>query len=284
MPSIAVTGAAGRLGRQVTALIAESHEHVVALTRRPLAPARGISVRVAPYEDRPTLRAALTDVDTLVLVSSDGPSEKVVHHHLNLIDAAVAAEVDHLIVLSSEDADLESPFCYAVVNALTEKAARETGLGLTIARASLFSEFFLLLVNGATVQGELRLPAADGRIGLVSRTDVGRCLAAYARKIPTGAVHHLTGPASLDMNEVAAALGVRHVPISESEYVGKLAGREQPWWIYAYASMFASIREQRWARVSNEVEQVIGDAAEGFGRVLERMRKLSPEPPWSARR
>lgn len=270
MASIAVTGAAGRLGRQVTALLAESEKHVVALTRRPLPPACGVSVRVAPYEDRPTLRAALTDVDTLVLVSSDGPSEKVMHHHLNLIDAAVAAQVDHLVVLSSEDADLESPFCYAVVNALTENAARETGLGLTIVRASLFSEFFLRLVKGAAVKGELRLPAADGRLGLVSRTDVGRCMAAYARTIPTGVVHHLTGPASLDMNEVAAASGVRYVPISESEYVEKLAGREQPWWIYAYASMFASIREQRWARVSNEVERVTGDAPEGFGRALAR--------------
>lgn len=113
----------------------------------------------------------------MVLVSSDGPSEKVVHHHLNLIDAAVAAEVEHVVVLSSVDSDLGSPFCYAVVNALTEKAARASGLGLTVVRASIFSEFFVGLITDAMVHGELRLPAADGRVGLVSRTDVGRCLA-----------------------------------------------------------------------------------------------------------
>lgn len=74
------------------------------------------------------------------------------------------------------------------------------------------------------------------------------------------------------MSEVAAATDFRYVPVSESEYVKNLAGREQPWWIYAYASMFASVREKRWAIVSNEVERVTGDAPEGFGRVLERLR------------
>ena len=271
MPGIAVTGAAGRLGGQVVESLAASRRDVVALTRRPVAMATGISVRVSPYEDPSSLRRALSDVDTLVLVSSDGPSEQVVHHHLNLIRAAVAAEVEHVVLLSSIDADLASPFCYAVVNALTEEAARASGLTVTVARASIFAEFFVGLVRGATVNGELRLPAGDGRIALVSRTDVGRCLAELARRESAGAVHHLTGPASLSLDEVAAASGASYVPVSEAEYVEHLAGSEQPWWIYAYASMLASVRDQRWDLVSDEVERLTRAAPESFGHVLERL-------------
>jgi hypothetical protein len=33
---------------------------------------------------------------------------------------------------------------------------------------------------------------------------------------------------------------------------------EDPWWIYAYSTMFASIRGQRWAAASDEVHRLTG--------------------------
>jgi len=36
------------------------------------------------------------------------------------------------------------------------------------------------------------------------------------------------------------------------------AAGEDPWWMYAYSTMFASIREQRWAAVSGEVHRLTG--------------------------
>lgn len=33
---------------------------------------------------------------------------------------------------------------------------------------------------------------------------------------------------------------------------------EDPWWMYAYSTMFASIREQRRAAVSDEVRRLTG--------------------------
>ncbi len=81
------------------------------------------------------------------MVSSDGESALVLAHHQNLIEAAVGAGVSHVVALSSLDADLRSPFCYAVTNALTEQMLRDAGVGFSIARASIFTEFFL---NGHT--------------------------------------------------------------------------------------------------------------------------------------
>ncbi len=118
MTRIAVTGARGRLGGQVVELLSSRDGvDVVGLTRA-----------VAEYDDRPALTAALKGVDTLVLVSSDGEAERVLQHHLNVVDAAAANDVRHVVALSSVDVDLDSPFCYARVNALTEQALHDTGL------------------------------------------------------------------------------------------------------------------------------------------------------------
>ncbi|MGW6291269.1 NAD(P)H-binding protein [Streptomyces sp. NPDC055058] len=91
---VAVTGAAGGLGGRVVGLLAGRGDvDVVAMTRRSLPagafPAR-VAVAVADYADPPALRAALKGVDTLVLVSSDGPDARMLMHHRNLVAAAEA--------------------------------------------------------------------------------------------------------------------------------------------------------------------------------------------------
>jgi len=245
MTRIAVTGARGRLGSQVVRLLGgREGVEVVGVTRA-----------VADYDDPPALVAALTGVDVLVLVSSDGEAERVLQHHLNLAEAAAANAVAHVVALSSVDVDVDSPFCYARVNALTERALLDTGCSVTAVRASIFSEFFDGLVDLATVDGAARLPAADGRVALVPREDVGRALAACALA-PTPTAYDVTGPASLSMDEVAAARGLTYVPVSEAEFAAHLAGRETPWWSYAYTSMFASIREQRWDVVTEALARL----------------------------
>ena len=250
MTRIAVTGARGRLGGQVVELLGGRDEvEVLGLTRA-----------VADYDDRPALTEALAGVDALVLVTSDGEAERVLQHHLNVADAAAANGVGHVVALSSVDADLDSPFCYARVNALTERALADRGLVVTAVRASIYSEFFETLVDGARVDGELRLPAEEATVALVAREDVGRCLAACAL-LPPDAPYDVTGPAALDMAAIAAARGVAYVPVSEAEFASALALRETPWWAYAYTSMFASIREHRWEAVTDAVEKLTGEPA-----------------------
>jgi NAD(P)H dehydrogenase (quinone) len=73
-----------------------------------------ISVAAADYADLAALRRALRGIDTLVFVSSDGETAQLLIHHHNVVQAAVEGGVAHIIALSSLDADLESPFCYAV--------------------------------------------------------------------------------------------------------------------------------------------------------------------------
>jgi NAD(P)H dehydrogenase (quinone) len=275
---IAVTGAGGRLGGQVVdLLVADAKHEVVAIARRePASPRTDVHGAVADYSDARALRAALQGVDTLVFVSSDGPVAQVISHHHEVIRAAADSGVGHVVALSGLDADPRSPFCYAVSYAYTEQLLRDSGCAFSIARASIYSEFFLgFLTRAAATGGGLRLPAGDGRISLVSRSDVGRCMAALATAPPTAGAVPITGVESLAVAAIAAAAEhewrtpIEYVEVTPHEYVEELArAGEDPWWTYAYSTMFASIREQRWSATSDAVGELTGAPALVLRRVL----------------
>ena len=127
---IAVTGAGGTVGGQVVGLLAAEPEHgVVGLARRELRLSPAPTV-VADYADVAALRAALSGVDTLVFVSSDGEAAKVLVHHENVVRAAAESGVGHVVALSGLDADVRSPFCYAFTYGRTEEALRASGCGV----------------------------------------------------------------------------------------------------------------------------------------------------------
>jgi len=266
---IAVTGAGGQIGGQVVRLLAAEQTHqVVALSRRVLPSGRwpaGVSARAADYADPEALSTALRGADTLVFISSDGPVAQVMVHHHNVIRAARAGGAAHIVALSGLDADPSSPFCYAVSYGYTERLLAESGCPVSIVRASIYSEFFIGFLSRSRVRGQVRLPAANGRISLVSRADVARCLAALATRPASGRHHDITGPESLDL-ATASVLAARewgtaleYVGITPAEHCVEMAmAGEDPWWMYAYSTMFASIREQRWAAVSDEVHRLTG--------------------------
>lgn len=268
---IAVTGGTGRIGGRVVQLLEQTGRHdVVAL-----------SSRTAPYDEPSRLRTALTGVDTLVFVSSDGEAARVVVHHRNVLQAATDCRVGHVVFLSGLDVAADSPFCYAFTNRDTEQLLRSAGLPYSILRAGLFAEFFLDLIRscGAGVpNGEVALPAADGRVSLVAREDVAQCLAALALAGPTNRHHDVTGPESLLVGEVAAAAGHRFTEATPAQFASTLARlSEETWWIHAYSSMFDSIRQHRWQTVSSGVAQLTGRRSLSLSEVLDSRDLSTPQ-------
>jgi NAD(P)H dehydrogenase (quinone) len=159
-----------------------------------------------------------------------------------VLAAAQDCGIGHVVLLSGVDADVDSPFCYAHTNGVTERWLRGSGMEFSIARATLFDEFF----TGLLRQTGFRLPMADGRITLISRAEVAESLARLALSPPTGTHHELTGPQTYTLGSLYGT------DVTPAEFIAERArAGEEPWWIYAYASMFESIRQQRWARVTS---------------------------------
>jgi NAD(P)H dehydrogenase (quinone) len=261
---IAVTGGTGRIGSRVVQLLADTGRHEVV----------ALSSRTAPYDDQSALRSALEAFDTLVFVSSDGEAARVIVHHRNVLQAATDCGIGHVVLLSGMDAALDSPFCYAFTNGDTERLLGASGRPYSIVRASLFAEFFLGLMRQVSTggpEGTVALPAADGRVSLVAREDVARCLAALALGEPTNRHHDVTGPDSLTVGAIAAAAGYRYTDTTPAEYAGTLLRLgEEPWWTYAYTTMFDSIRQGRWEATSDAVINLTGRPPVSLPHVLTR--------------
>ncbi|MEV0177523.1 NAD(P)H-binding protein [Streptomyces sp. NPDC050803] len=272
--SIAVTGASGNVGGAVVkGLVDAGRTDVVALVRDPSrVPGfqRVAEVRRADYGSREEFGEALGGVGTLVFVSSDGEAATTLIHHGNVLNAAVSAGVEHVVYLSILDLEEESPFCFAPLHRETERMLHDLGLSHTVVRSSVYSEFFSRWVLTSTSTGELALPMGDGKVSLVSRDDVSRCLVECAVRRP-GSLVKATGRQSYalpELADLAARLGTRPIKptdIDPVEFCVRLLQQGvTPWWTYAFSSMFESVREQRFAEVTADITSLTGRNPVGF--------------------
>ncbi|WP_205325100.1 NAD(P)H-binding protein [Glycomyces sp. YM15] len=277
---IGITGATGGVGSGVIRhLLAAGRDDLVALARRPEAVAPGIAARRADYDDPASLTAALRGLDTLVMVSSDGTAETMTRHHRNVI-AACPADV-RIVYTSIIDIAPDSRFYYSPGHRETEGLLADRPHCL--ARTSVFADFFAATwldvpFDHAARDGELALPLGDGAPGtsFCTRDDVSRALAAAASARIEG-VLELTGPEALTGDQIAAAAGealgepVRYRAIDDADYRARLAADGEPaWLIEAYASMFRSVREGRFAAASGDIERLTGTPPTTLAAYLRR--------------
>ena len=277
--TVAVTGATGRLGSRVVARLLGAHRPVIALARRPavIPPRRDLLARFADYDDPPSLSAALTGVDTLVFISSDGVAESMGRHHEHVVAAAIQAGVRRVVYTSIIDDRPDSRFYYAAVHRATEARLAASRRQRLIARTSIFADFFLdTWLVPALRAGELAVSAGGGTMSLVTCDDVAAALAVAARSEREGVIR-LTGPEALtaaQLTEIASAVAGRPLanrPLDDAGYRRRLAAERTPdWLIEAYTSMFTSVRQGRFAAVSPDVETLTGHPASSFASFLSR--------------
>lgn len=276
---VAVTGAAGAIGSQVVGLLAADGVPVTALVRDARRAHPSATAAVVDYADRASLDAALQGADTLVFIGSDGRADRVLAHHHNILRAATAAGVRRIVLLSSQDADADSPFCYAPVYADTEVQLAESCPEPVVLRAGLYAEFFGRWVLDAARSGELALPT-QAPVAPIGRADVASALA-NAAVGTSSLLATITGPAAFDLDALAALasrLGGRQVRASTNtwdEFRHRLieTGTDS-WWSYAFTSLFESIDQGRFAEVTPDLTAIIGRMPESFEEVL---RRGSPE-------
>jgi NAD(P)H dehydrogenase (quinone) len=273
--TIGVTGATGGVGSGVVRhlLARPDPPPVVAIARRPesVPEAARPAARKADYDDPASLRAAVAGIDTLVFVSSDGVDEVMQRHHEHVVDAAIHAGVRRVVYTSILDVSADARFYYSPIHRETEARLSSSDIETCFARTSIFDEFFLeTWIAPALVAGTLALPAGEGGMSLITREDTARALADAAASNLEG-VLELTGPAAITADEVAritqaeAGRTLRYEDVDDDAYRRRLGEQGEPGWlIEAYASMFTSVREGRFATVSTGVTQLTGRPPDRF--------------------
>ena len=236
VPSVAVTGATGRLGGRVARRLADLGIAPRLLVRDPSrAPdLPGSELARAPYDDAGAVRQALTGVDTVLMVSASETPDRV-DQHREFLDAAAAAGVGHLVYVSFVGAAADATFTLARDHWATEEHLRDRLPRWTVLRDSLYADFVPALVGE---DGVIRGPAGDGRVAPVAQDDVADAAVTVLRDpaAHAGATYDLTGPEALTLTEVAATLTevtgrpVRYHPETVAEAYASRASYGAPDW------------------------------------------------------
>lgn len=283
--TIAITGAAGHLGRLTAQLVLDrvSADEVVLVTRRPdeiadLADA-GATVRQGDFDDPASLAGAFEGCERMLLISTGVLGNRVAQHTA-AIDAAAASGVGHVVYTSGENAGGILPLVVAHEHGATEQAIRDRGLRCTALRNGLYAEFQVGAAGRAFASGRLVHNNGDGRTAYVSRED---CAAAAAAVLTTDGhedrVYDITGPELVSQADLAALVAeitgrpVEALAIDDEAAVQALVDVGlPPEMARAYASFGTAIREGLLNTVSNAVHDLTGRKPRTLREVLEAHR------------
>lgn len=236
---IAITGAAGQLGRLVIEelLKTTAPETLVAVVRHPAKvsdlAARGVQVRQADYGDEAALSAALQGVEKLLLISSSEVGQRAAQHS-NIINAAAGANVQLIAYTSLLHAD-RSALGLADEHIATEKMLAASGVPYVLLRNGWYVENYLASLPPALQHGVFIGSAGDGKIAAAPRADYA---AAAARVITAngqdGKVYELAGDNGWTLEELAAEISrqsgkpVVYQNLSEADFTTALLGAGLP--------------------------------------------------------
>lgn len=233
---ILVTGATGQLGRLVIAelLSCVPPGRLVASVRKASAGAelaeRGVELREADYEDRPSLDAALAGIGRVLLISSNAVGQRVPQHR-NVIDAARRAEVELIAYTSILRADT-NPMQLASEHRETEALIGGSGLPHVFLRNGWYTENYTRSIADAVQHGVVLGSAGDGRISAAARRDYAAAAARVllAEPPPASKAYELAGDSAFTMSDYAAEVArqsgrpVAYRNLPEADYKAALQG------------------------------------------------------------
>ncbi|WP_186203899.1 NAD(P)H-binding protein [Burkholderia gladioli] len=217
-PSFAIAGATGRVGAELTRLLAEDPVELLALTRRPEAAVLPAGVRAVGVDfERPAgLPATLQGVERLFIAQGSSPNQ--VANEIALIDAAVAAGVRHVVKLSAMGpATRLYPMAWHMP--IEAHLARQP-IASTVLRPSAFTSL-LLRAGPLVAAGEWGGAVGSGRTNFVDTRDVAAAARAALFEEVDGEsqlVYHLTGPRAWTVDEIARELsGLLDRPVAYAQ-------------------------------------------------------------------
>jgi uncharacterized protein YbjT (DUF2867 family) len=269
---VLVVGATGHVGREVVRKLKEGGHRVRVMTRDVArAGALGVSsgeVAVGDLRDPASLPAAVAGVRKAYYATPD-PEDNVAMLE-NFLAAAKAAGVKHVVRLSARSADVNSKDDLARRHGLAERALERSGLAWTHIRPSWFMQMMFEYAPG----GRMELPGGKGRIGWIDTRDIADlAVAALTRPGHDGTCHTISGPEALGYGDLARMMSEAtgrdfvYVDMTPEDYrVHALARGEEAWYVDLVLQLYANIRADRYADISDEFEKVMGRPATTFAQ------------------
>jgi len=269
--SIVVTAATGHLGRLIVeALLRDGTpaDQIVAggrdLEKVGDLADRGVAVAVIDYNDPDSMAAAFAGADSLMLVSSGTPGNRVAEHAA-AIDAAKAAGITH-IVYTSAPAATTSELALAPEHKGTEEYLQASGIPFTVLRNNWYTENYTSTAKQAIESGVLAASVGDGRVASASRADYADAAAVVLTQGGhENATYELSGDTAWDFTELAAVISeisgtpVTYERLSPGEYRASLVAAGLPEGTADFVvSLDCNIRDGLLAVTTGDLSRLIG--------------------------
>ncbi|KKC18463.1 nucleoside-diphosphate sugar epimerase [Streptococcus dysgalactiae subsp. equisimilis] len=245
------------------------------MARRPhkVAPLPNATIHQANYDCSLETQKTLRGVDVLVMVSAHESLNRL-EEHKAFIDAAKISGVRHIIYTSFYQASPNSTFTLARDHAVTEAYIKENGLTYTFLKDNFYLDFWFDL---GLRDGELRGPAAEGKVSAVVRSDVAEVIATISQHPQNweNQTLNLTGPENLSLSVIAQKLShwcQKSIPYSSETVPEAYASRQywpaQDWEYDAWVSTYTAIAAGEQSGISPAIETVLGRPAKSLDQFL----------------
>lgn len=270
---ILVTGATGKVGRELVQRLLGDGVEVKAGTRKPELATQlfgaGAEVVELDYDVTATWDEAVQWADRVFLVPP--PFDPRGDDRLvPFLDWAVQSGARHLVLLSAMAIEAREQLALRQI----EQRVERTGVDWTFLRPNIYMQNFArgFVARSIREDGVIRLPVSDAPVSFVD----GRDVAAVAARVLKGDDHFgraytLTGPEALAHDEVARQISevagreVAYQHISEEAMREVLADAGWPAeQADTFTSLMAAIREGRRSDVTDDIETITGRPPTAF--------------------
>lgn len=280
---IIITGASGPFGRSTAEALLDRMpaENLVLVSRNPRKLAdlqqQGADVRFGDFDDKDSLLQAFAGGDRLLMISTNRVGQRM-PQHTNAVTAAAESGVGHIVYTSFVGAEPDNPSLAVHDHRGTEALMKRSGMAWTALRNSQYADFFLAAGPIAVKSGKWMASAGTGRIAHVTRQDCINCaVEVMAGEGHENVIYNVTGPELNTMRDVCqivadtAGKPIEYVEVTDDDMYAHFDSlgiprsaiddnvvEGVPWCSDDMVSFERTIREGRFAVISNDVERLTG--------------------------
>ena len=269
--TILVTGATGNVASLLIPALRKADKQVRALVHdeSKAQSLKDLDVEVVIGDmDRPeTLERAVTGVDKIYLITSNGPTGA--QQGRNVIKAAKRAGRPHIVRQTGYGTSKSR-----IIQQLeeVERELEQSGLPHTLVKPTFFMQNIMMAAQTVVSSGVVYMPFKDGRLGMVDVRDVADvALNVLNSEGHEGKTYVLTGPASISLHNVADELSkatgkkVTYVDVPLKAAQGSMVGMGMPAWIAdGLVELIEGFSEGYADLTTPHVEKLAGHPARSF--------------------
>ncbi|MFM9279879.1 SDR family oxidoreductase [Paenibacillus jiagnxiensis] len=281
---IVVTGANGKLGRQVVEeLLKRVPVEDLGVSVRDASKVqdlkeRGVRVRQGNFDDSESLLHAFEGASQVLMISSHSLGEAAVRQHQTAIDSAKKAGVSRLLYTSQMFSSATSNFPPMDVHAATEEMLQSSGMAFTSLRNGFYAASAIMWMGDALQTGELIAPE-DGPVAWTTHSDLAEATAVIlTEQRYDGITPSLTASEAIDMDRIASIASkvldrpIRRIVVSDDEYRNHLVSRGLPEaMVSMLTGMFQASRQGDLAQTGPALENLIGRPPVSFSGFFESL-------------